>query len=346
MHRKNCLLCFMLLLCSLTGAQNAEKTFKKRLQVLSTVFIDSIPVTPSCHASNIIEIPGGFMATWFGGEHESHPLVGIYIAKFLNGKWSTPKEVANGKQFNGKQFPTYNPVLQRYPDGEIVLFYKVGPGPSAWWGMLTRTTDNGNTWSAPEKLPNQIFGPIKNKAYLTASGVLICPSSSEDSGWRTHVEFTADKGKTWKRTLALNNSKDMGIIQPALLIHSDKHMQMLMRSQQDTIMSVQSYDGGQHWDKPVRSTLPNPNSGIDAVTHSSGLHILVYNPTRKDGLDRGELAVAISKDGKRWDHQLTLEREKGSEFSYPAIIEDKKHNLQITYTWNRKRIKHVVIQLN
>lgn len=345
MKKSKCLLLFVLLFSSAISSQNATKTIKNKLLILSEQFIDSIPVTPSCHASNIIEIPGGLMATWFGGEHESHPLVGIYISKFINGKWSRPIEVANGKQINGKQLPTYNPVLQRFPDGEIILFYKVGTGPSTWWGMLTRSYDNGLTWSAPEKLPTQIFGPIKNKAYLLPSGMLICPSSSEDSGWRAHVEFTTDKGKTWTRTIALNNSKEMGIIQPALLIHSPKHMQMLLRSQQDTIISVHSFDGGLHWDKPVRTELPNPNSGIDAVTHSSGLHILVYNPTRKDGLDRGELAIAVSKDGKSWDNQLTLEKEKGSEFSYPAIFEDSKHNLQITYTWNRKRIKHVVLKL-
>ncbi len=345
MHRKNCLLCFMLLLYSLTGAQNAEKSLKKRLQVLSTAYIDTLPVTPSCHASSIIEIPGGLMATWFGGEHESHPLVGIYIAKFLNGKWTKPVEVANGKQSSGKQFPTYNPVLQRFPDGEIVLFYKVGPGPSAWWGMLTRSFDNGNTWQPSEKLPPHIFGPIKNKAYLNSSGKLICPSSSEDSGWRVHVEYTLDRGRTWLRTASLNKASDMGIIQPALLKHSNKHFQLLMRSQQDTIMTTTSMDGGNSWSTPTRTSLPNPNSGIDAVTHSSGIDVLVYNPTRKDGMDRGELAVAISTDGVKWENKLTLESEKGSEFSYPAIIEDGEHRLHITYTWNRKRIKHVIIKL-
>jgi len=40
-----------------------------------------------------------------------------------------------------------------------------------------------------------------------------------------------------------------------------------------------------------------------------------------------------------------LENEPG-EFSYPAMIQGRDGNLQITYTWKRTRIKHVVINPN
>ena len=314
-------------------------------RIMTSEFIDTIPVTPSCHASTLIEIPGGLMASWFGGEHESHPEVGIYVSSLQKNKWSKPVQVVNGKYSDGKQYACYNPVLQRYPDGEIVLFYKIGRGPSTWWGMLIRSFDNGIHWTAPEKLPDGIYGPIKNKAYLTKEGVLICPSSTEDKGWKVHVEFTADRGKTWTRTDAITNSLMAGVIQPAMLIHHPKEYEFLMRSQQDTIMSIKSIDGGKHWSALKRTNLPNPNSGIDAVTLKSGTHVLVYNHTLKQGMDRGELNVAISKDGAKWDKIYTLENQAGSEFSYPAIIQSKDGYIHITYTWNRKRIKYVKLNL-
>jgi len=335
---KKSLLIFGLVFCNLLG-------YTQHPKVIVSEFIDTIPVTPSCHASSIIEVPGGIMAAWFGGEHESHPQVGIYVSILRNGKWSKAVEAVNGKYVDGQQYACYNPVLQRFPDGEIVLFYKIGKGPSTWWGMLIRSFDNGKHWSAPEKLPNGIYGPIKNKAFLTKAGILICPSSTEDSGWRVHLEYTADKGKTWARSKALTDPSVAGVIQPAMLIHGVNNYEFLMRSQQDTIMSITTMDGGIHWSSLTKTNLPNPNSGIDAVTLKNGKHILVYNPTTKKGLDRGELVVAISPEGKIWKTILTLEKEEDAEFSYPAVIQSKDGFIHITYTWKRQRMKYVRLQL-
>ena len=314
-------------------------------KVLVSQFIDTIPVTPSCHASTLTEVPGGIMAAWFGGEHESHPEVGIYVAKLTHGNWSKAVEVVNGKYTDGQQYACYNPVLQKFPDGEIVLFYKIGKGPSTWWGMLIRSFDNGQHWSIPEKLPNGIDGPIKNKSYLTKQGVLICPSSTEDSGWRVHMEYTSNKGKTWTRTNALTNPRIAGVIQPSMLIRGVDQYDLLMRSQQDTIMRMTTTDGGAHWSYLSKTSLPNPNSGIDAVTLKNGMHLLVYNPTTKKGMDRGELVLASSTDGEHWQTILSLENEVGAEFSYPAIIQSKDGLVHITYTWKRQRMKYVRLQL-
>ena len=52
--------------------------------------------------------------------------------------------------------------------------------------------------------------------------------------------------------------------------------------------------------------------------------------------------VAISEDGKTWKPVLTLEKEKG-EFSYPAVIQSSDGKVHITYTWQRKSVKHVIL---
>ena len=56
------------------------------------------------------------------------------------------------------------------------------------------------------------------------------------------------------------------------------------------------------------------------------------------------LNVAISEEGNNWKAAAILENDqKGSEYSYPAVIQTLDGMVHITYTWKRKLIKHVVL---
>lgn len=294
---------------------------------------------PSCHASTIIEYKEGLIAAWFGGTEERNPDVGIWVSNFKNGKWTKPVEVANGIQHKTKRYPCWNPVL--HDSGkEILLFYKVGPSPSEWWGELIISHDDGATWSKPSRLPEGIYGPIKNKPVLLKNGELLCPSSSENDGWRVHMEITSDNGVTWERTPALNK-KDTAAIQPTLLILPGNDIEMLCRSKVSRILSSHSYDNGRTWTSFKSTSLPNPNSGIDAVTLKDGRSLLIYNHLING---RNILNIAVSDDGKNWKAAVLLENDKpDSEYSYPAVIQTDDGMVHITYTWNRKQIKHVII---
>src|SRR5262249_6007143 len=158
--------------------------------VLSAEFIYESAPYPQCHASTIEQTKEGLVAAWFGGTREKNPDVGIWVARHDGQKWSPSVEVANGVQDATTRHPCWNPVLYQVPGGELLLFYKVGPSPSTWWGMLVRSGDSGRTWSKPEKLPDDIPGPIKNKPVLLADGRLLSGSSTEDHGWRVHMEWT------------------------------------------------------------------------------------------------------------------------------------------------------------
>jgi len=323
----------------LTGAESTAQDMSEKCIIKSEFIYNAEDVSfPSCHASTIIENGKGLMAAWFGGTAERNPDVGIWVSRFSDGRWSKPLELANGIR-GDKRYPTWNPVL--FNTGKkILLFYKTGPSPSTWWGEMITSSDNGTSWSAMSKLPENIYGPIKNKPVLLKDGVLLCPSSSENDGWRVHMEFTKDDGATWERTSELNG-RDIKAIQPAILVRSDGKLQMLCRSQSSVILSSLSSDNGKTWSSLSSAGLPNPNSGIDAVSLHDGRHILVYNHTLKG---RNVLNVAISEDGNEWKAAAVLENDLAkSEYSYPAVIETTDGMIHITYTWNRKLIKHVVI---
>ncbi|MBW3631299.1 MAG: exo-alpha-sialidase, partial [Gemmatimonadetes bacterium] len=165
--------------------------------VTQSRFIYTDPPTPQCHASTIVETPTGMVAAWFGGEYERHPLVQIFVSRHEGGRWTTPVAVADGKQPSGPQLPTWNPVLFQPRGGPLTLYYKVGPSPSTWWGMVMTSPDNGRTWSSPQRLPEGVLGPIKNKPVQLADGTIVSGSSTENDGWRLHFELSHDQGRSW-----------------------------------------------------------------------------------------------------------------------------------------------------
>ncbi len=317
-------------------------------------FIFSRAPFAQCHASTIAEANDGtLVAAWFAGTREKHPDVGIWVSRLEGGAWSEPREVANGIQYvstDGKvrRHPSWNPVLFQAAGGPLLLFYKVGPTPETWWGMRLESADGGRTWGVPERLPEDVLGPIKNKPVALADGTLLCPSSREDPkrGWTVHLELSRDLGRTWELTPALDGGGRLNAIQPSVLIHRTGRLQLLCRSKEGVIATAWSEDAGRTWSDLQTTSLPNPNSGTDAVTLADGRHLLVYNPTRppkgKWGGPRTPLVVAISSDGLNWRTVATLESEPG-EYSYPAVIQGADGRVHVTYTWRRTRIKHVIL---
>jgi predicted neuraminidase len=307
--------------------------------LLRSEFIFESAPFPECHASTLVETRGTLVAAWFGGTREKHPDVGIWMACRKGDAWSAPVEVANGIQEDGTRYPCWNPVLFQPRNGQLMLFYKVGPSPDKWWGMLATSGDGGTTWADPRRLPPGILGPIKNKPLQLADGDLLAPTSTEHDGWRVHFERSSDLGQTWRVIGPVNDGKTIGAIQPSILRHDDKWLQAIGRTRQGRIFSVESKDGGDSWGTMELTSLPNPNSGIDAVTLSDGRHLLVYNHTTSG---RTPLNVAVSNDGRHWQAAAVLESDPG-EYSYPAVIQTADGLVHITYTWKRKRIRHATL---
>ena len=327
-------------LCGGVMCARAAAEDRGQAGLVKSEFIYETAPFPECHASTIAETKGGLVAAWFGGTGERHPDVGIWLSRQSGGQWSAPVEVANGVQSPTNRYACWNPVLFQPRSGPLMLFYKVGPNPSSWWGMLMKSEDGGQTWSKPRRLPDGIVGPIKNKPVQLANGDVLCPSSTENNGWRVHFERTSDLGENWTATEPVNDGKEIRAIQPSILFHPAGKLQAVGRTGRGKIFEIWSEDGGKTWGNMTLTTLPNPNSGIDAVTLQDGRQLLVYNPTTHG---RSPLKVAVSTDGKDWKGVVTLEDEPGKEFSYPAVIQAKDGLVHIVYTWKRQRIRHAVV---
>lgn len=299
------------------------------------------------HAPTLVEMGDALVAAWFGGTTEGAPDVGIWLSRREGGGWSPPVEIATCRLPDGRRLPCWNPVLFQPSRGPLLLFYKVGPTPCDWRGMVRSSADGGRSWSEASGLPDGILGPIRTKPVEMPDGGLLAGSSTEHAGWTVHIERFEGKrdpaslaaADRWQKTGPLNDPNQFGAIQPTVLIHSPEVLQLLCRSRNQVITTVWSHDGGRTFGRMSATLLPNPNSGIDAIKLADGRLLLIYNPTPRG---RNRLALALSADGINWRPVVTLEDSPG-EYSYPAMIQTHDGLLHMTYTWKRKRIKHVVI---
>ena len=312
--------------------------------VITQEFVYEEAPFPSCHAATIVETKSGMLVAFFGGTKERHPDVCIWTSRKAAGKWSPPVAVADGVQEDGSREPTWNPVLFQPKDGPVMLFYKVGPSPSKWWGMVKTSHDDGRTWSPAKRLAPGILGPIKNKPVQLPNGDIVAPTSVESPqvGWRICFERSVDGGRTWMSSMFVEQDSVVKSIQPSVLIHSPTKLQAIGRTKNGRLFETWSSDAGQTWSQVALTELPNPNSGTDAVTLKDGRHVLAYNHSAVEKV-RVPLNVAISTDGKRWQHAAVLEDEPPGQYSYPSIIQSADGRIHVVYTWKRLRIKHAVI---
>ena len=318
----------------------------------SQEFIFTSAPFPSAHASTIVELPNGdLLAAWFGGAAEGAPDTAIWASRRTANQWSAPYVLVREPNV-----ACWNPVLFHSADGKLWLYYKFGPNARSWTGARLVSNDEARSWSPPAHLPAGLLGPIKDKPLILDDGTIVSGTSVESySSWAVWIDRSTDNGKTWTKIGPItvpsqpqpspsNQAEQVsGIIQPTIVPLGKKHLRLYARPTSDIgrICVADSYDNGLTWTQAHPTDLPNPNSGIDAVALRDGRIVLIYNNTTKA---RTPLNLAVSADGEHFKIFATLEDQPG-EYSYPAIIQGKAGELDMTYTWNRKRIRFATVPL-
>ena len=323
--------------------------------ILCNEFLYKQAPFPECHSASIVECENGdLVATYFGGTKERNPDVCIWVSRKVKGSdvWTAPQLVADGVMNDTLRYACWNPVLFLIPEGQLMLYFKIGPNVAGWTGWYCSSDDNGQTWTQRQPLQTDYLGPVKNKPILN-NGRIIAPTSIEKGGWRLYFENSEDMGKTWQKTdyvtapIDASTEKDVQAIQPTILLLPDGRLEALCRTRSRQIGRTFSTDNGTTWSKLELTNVPNNNSGLDAVSLNlkGGGYALICNDwpieTTKQKGDRNPLSILISKDGLKWKHWITLEDSPISQYSYPSIIQSADGHLHVVYTWRRQRIKHV-----
>lgn len=315
---------------------------EKHLKILTQSFVLSGEQPfDQVHASTITQTASGdLLVAWFAGEAEGKSDVAIWLSTGKNGDWLAPVRVAKISDE-----PHWNPVLFTEKNGDILLFFKIGPTPEKWTTWLQKSTDNGKTWGKAqiiEKDSPLARGPVRAKPVQLSNGALLAGNSDEKDGhWNVFADVSFNHGTSWYASSFISTENvritDRGAIQPTVWESEPGHVHMLTRSTEDVIFRSDSKDYGASWSPLYLSPLPSNNSGIDIVKLPGGELVLTLNNLPTDGV-RTPMNAAVSFDnGSSWPEIVTLDDTPESEFSYPATIHSG--NLIFgTYTWNRKNI--------
>jgi len=198
--------------------------------------------------------------------------------------------------------------------GTIFLFYNymdLNKAKDIYYLHVMKSTDNGESWSKPEDITNQIskpewYGDFKfitsGKGTQTASGVLLHTLVNLKHG--VFVFGSNDHGKTWfLRDTPLNPADESKIIEL-----SDGSWMVNSRVNSPGMRYVHiSKDQGKSWASRADPALVDPacNAAIIRYVHKNINCLLFVNAESKDA--RKNLSIKISYDeGNTWTNGKTI----------------------------------------
>ncbi len=320
-------------------------------------FAVSHDLVPSVHSASLVELAdGALQAFWFGGTREGHRDVRIFSSRFdtQEQRWSREEALFTRAQTQ-RDLQRYvkklgNPAVGRHPDGRLWLFY-VSVSVGGWAGSainLSLSPDEGRSWSTPRRL---ITSPFMNLSTLVrarpqffSDGSAALPVYHEMAAKFGELLYLDSKGHVVdKRRMAPGRVS----LQPELIPRGGLQAVAFLRNagaKPRWLWRTQSEDGGRSWAPLEPSQLPNPDAGFGILRLAGGELLSAHNHSESG---RENLTLAVSRDeGLSWQLLTELESPARDEqgraihYEYPQLLQDRRGDIHLIYTWGRKLIKH------
>lgn len=311
--------------------------------------------TTEVHSANLAVRGEQVYVVWYGGTEEGHRDVALYLSA-LNGAWTPPVRIMDraGSEAALNRYirKVGNPVIHTWPDGAVGLFY-VTVSVGGWAASAINymeTPDAGATWSRPVRLVTSPFMNIstlvRNLPVSLDDGTIILPAYHEFMGkFAEALHLSRSQAVLGKYRISHGKHS----LQPGIVPVSKSDAVALLRyagSPPMRLLSSTTADSGQHWARPVRETLANPDAAIALLDLRDGRLLLALNDT-EDGRHRLSLAIGSASPNPDWQVVKVVEEEQAAgsdhefQFSYPSLVMDESGFIHLVYTWNQTRIRHV-----
>jgi len=308
------------------------------------------------HAASIAELKDNTLAAvWYGGQYEGSPDTQVYFTTRAMGKnWTPPAGIVNrasaSKELNRYIKKIGNPLVFTDRDDRLVLLF-VTVSFGGWSGSslnLKVSSDRGKTWSRSQRLTLSPFFNVsqlvRNNPLRLTDGGFVVPIYNEFIGIFSELLWLRPGGGEhapvyFKTRLTWGTQ----YLQPAIVGLAPGSAVVFLRSRRANSRIAVSFsdDTGGTWTAPRYIDLPNPGSGLNGLPLSGGRILLAFNDS---SIHRDNLSLAVLKEypTEHTERAAILENTPGEEFSYPYMIRSSDGKIHLVYTWQRKRIKHVV----
>lgn len=228
-----------------------------------------------------------------------------------------------------------------------------------------RSTDNGMTWSEPQKLHSEWTGAIRD-IVETKDGQVVFSTMMmmHNPGHHSVLTYTsADEGITWKRSniIDLGGVGDHdGVTESTLEQLKDGSLKMFMRTNWGFLWETTSRDNGITW-QDIRSTTIDASSSPAMFKRlKSGRLVMIWNRNYPQGkssytlrggdnnfssvpvsMHREEISIMFSEDdGKSWSQPVVVAKttKPRTQISYPYVFERKPGELWLSFAFSDFRI--------
>ncbi len=256
--------------------------------------------------------------------------------------------------------------LLRMQNGDIGLFFLMKTDVEHCRLFLTRSADEGATWSEPVLCtdPRGYFVVNNDRVIRTATGRLLAPAARHpltckinEAGKKVFDTlypglFTLfasdDDGDTWRKItddtpMPPARGITSGAQEPGLLPLEDGRIWCYIRNDSGRQYECWSNDDGTTWSEPTPSPFTSPVSPMCTKRLSTGEILVVWNPIPlyngrsqfAGGVwtgGRTPLAIAISRDdGKTFTDYQAAEDDPDHGYCYTAIHEAPDGNILLAY---------------
>lgn len=186
--------------------------------------------------------------------------------------WDSPLRLRNGTWlvgFSAGYWHASGPTPHRYPPQTLAEYIKMGMpadvnAPTGGRAMLTRSADEGRTWSKPETLIDTPADDRHPSLLELPSGTILCSffkymgvgdmKADPSLAYRTHVIRSADGGKTWQpETKPLPSPFIADEADGPMVLAKDGSVLLLINGKPadggaDQLALLRSRDEGQSWE--------------------------------------------------------------------------------------------------
>lgn len=221
---------------------------------------------------------GDLRCAWFAGGLEGKSDICIHssILDEKSGLWQSAQALTDDP-LRSEQ----NPVLFSPDEQRTLLFHTAQPGGNQDQ-CIVRMREVGKSPRNTD-LPTGSF--VRARPIVRSDGAWLLPlhhcTHVPGSRWTgrhdyASVAITTDEGHSWR---CVNVPNSTGCVHMTLVpLDGDKIIALFRRRQADFVYKTLSEDGGESWQEPTATNIPNNNSSIAAMRMKDGRIALVCNP--------------------------------------------------------------------